>query len=162
MIYSELFEQTLREVEISSYGFAQKLQTFFIKYLKINLTKDFYKRLAEDIVLDFLKKDKSNEGLILISDDETIEFIDGNKNVIAEVCRFVDKIISHCEEYAKIWKESRQKLSENQEKFIQYFNEEKYVNEMIPELVRFISEAPPRNEKTPSNYKSRPGYSGPR
>ena len=156
-----IFEQILKEIEISPYDFAYKLQTFFINYLKINLTKNFYNKLATEIVSDFLKNDKNNEGLILVSDDRTIKFIDGNKNAIAKTRNFVDDIIARCQKYAQSWNNSGHKLNENQIRFIRYFSDENYVNEMIPELVKAISEAPPQNIKAPSNYKTRPGYSGP-
>jgi uncharacterized spore protein YtfJ len=157
----QLFEQVLREMEISPNDFAFKLQTFFISYLKIDLTPNFYKKLATEIVSDFLKNDKTKEGLILVSDDRTIKFIDGTKNVITETRKFVDDIIARCKKYALLWSGSDRKLGENQIKFIQYFGNEDYVNEMIPELVKAISEAPPQNKKAPSNYRTRPGYSGP-
>jgi hypothetical protein len=160
-VIEQMFEQILREIDVSPYYFSYKLQTFFINYLKINLTPNFYKKLVEEIVSDFLKKDKNSEGLILVSVDRTIKFIDGNKNAIAATRKFVDDIIAHCRTYAQIWKDSSKKLSENQNRFIQYFSNENYVNEMIPELVKSISEAPPQNIKAPPNYRSRPGYSGP-
>jgi hypothetical protein len=156
--FKEIYLSSLKEMKVNPTDFASKLQSCFENYLHINLLPDFYKILSEKIVNRLLKDDEEDEGIILINDNG-IKFIDNKSNIITGSRAFAETVIATCQNIAKNWQSENLPLSKDKEKFITYFVNLSNAKDLIPEIIKAVSEAPPQSYITPPNYRNAAGYS---